>query len=469
MLDRVFEYICRNKLFEQGDSVVLGVSGGADSMAMLHILDSLSSRLDVKLQVAHLNHKLRGLEAKEDAFFVRGAAEAMGLPCTIGEVDVPAMISQHKLSTEEAARKARYDFLLQTAQDLGANKIAVAHNADDQAETLVMHLVKGTGLEGLSGMKPASGCIVRPLLFLRRREIEAFCRTLGITFRTDSTNADLAFLRNRIRHQLIPVLMGYNSNIVEALIRTGEIIRAENDYIEEEALRAYESVVAVTDGRACFNPDKYRRLDTALQRRLVRHVFQVLVGKEHSLEFPQVERVREFVISGQTGKVLELPKKVVVEKGYSGVIFSSAEDSSHFVGEAQEWEELPLVITGITVLPAVKAKIAAEVLLFDEAADQFFAAPAEEAYLDMDKLVFPLTVGPKREGEVFQPLGSAGSKTIKKFFIDEKVPRQKRWLVPVLYDGNGVVWVCGLRIDDRVKITCSTRKVLHLKLEQNQE
>ena len=474
MLEKVWTYICSHGFFQKGDSVVVGVSGGADSMALLHILNSLSSRLKLSLHVAHLNHQLRGKEAQEDASFVKAAAESLDIPFTLGTEDVPAMVSREKLSVEEAARKARYNFLLATADKLGASKVAVAHNADDQAETFLMHLLHGTGLEGLAGMKPSMGVVVRPLLGVRRREIEVFCEQSGIDYRIDSTNADVAFLRNRIRHQLIPMLTEYNPNIVEALLRTTEIIRGENDYIEKETVLAAEKALKKTAQGLTVKVKAFADLDEALQRRLVRHVFRLVAGPQEQLEFAHVERVRDFIVAGQTGKMLELPKEVFTEKTYQGAVFGVKKNGAccglpKDLVSNERWEDCSLMVPGTTDLPAAKAKIEAGIYGIEEVKNQVVTAASSEAYLDWDTLEPPVFVGPGKEGDRFHPLGSKGHKKLSDFFIDAKIEQHKRKLVPVVYDAKGIVWVAGMRIDDRVKVTGKTRQVLHLQIKSDRK
>lgn len=465
MLEKVGGFISSHRLFERGHLVVVGVSGGADSMALLHILNSLRNRLEIKLQVAHLNHGLRGEEAREDASFVEAAAQALGIPCTVSEANVAEIARQGKLSIEEAARQARYEFLFQVANEVGGDRIAVAHNADDQAETLLIHLLHGTGPEGLAGMKPVSGLVVRPLLEIRRREIENYCLTSRIPFRTDSSNFDLTFLRNRIRHQLIPVLTEYNPNIVENLVRTAEIIRGENDYMDGEVLSATSEVLKVTGEKICLEESVFSGLDLAIQRRLIRQVYRQLLGKDAALDFSHVERVREFILSGQTGKVLELPGSAIVEKTYSGAVFfvSSPEDLSE--QKDVVWEEIELEVPGITSLDAVNAIVEAAVYPFEEVKTKVYTADQEEAFLDGEKLDYPLKVRQIKPGDTFHPLGSSGRKKIKDFLIDEKVPRQKRTTVPVVTDSRGIVWLVGYRIDERAKITDKTRQVLYLRVK----
>lgn len=465
MLEKVGGFISSHRLFERGHLVVVGVSGGADSMALLHILNSLRNRLDIKLQVAHLNHGLRGEEAREDASFVEAAAQALGIPCTVSEADVAEIARQGKLSIEEAARQARYEFLFQVANEVGGDRIAVAHNADDQAETLLIHLLHGTGPEGLAGMKPISDLVVRPLLEVRRREIENYCLTSRIPFRTDSSNFDLTFLRNRIRHQLIPVLTEYNPNIVETLVRTAEIIRGENDYMDGEVLSVAAEVLKVRGEKICLEESVFSGLDLAIQRRLIRQFYRQLLGKDAALGFSHVERVREFILFGQTGKVLELPGSVIAEKTYSGVAFFVSKPEVLGEHKGVAWGEIDLEVPGITSLDAVNAMVEAAVYPLEEVKAKVYTAGREEAFLDWEQLDYPLKVRSVKQGDTFHPLGSLGRKKIKDFFIDEKVPRQKRTTVPVVSDSRGVVWLAGYRIDERAKITDNTRQVLHLRVK----
>ncbi len=483
MLENVWSFICRHQLFVSGDLVVVGVSGGADSMALLHVLNSFRNRLNLRLYVAHLNHGIRGEEAIEDAAFVKAAAGYLGIPCFLGEADVPEIAGKQKLSIEDAARKARYEFLFQVIRKVGGDKIAVAHNANDQAETLLLHLINGTGPEGLVGMRPASGLVVRPFLEVKRGEIEAYCISRKIPFRTDSSNAEMTFIRNRIRHQVMPVLAEYNPNIVEALLRTAEIIRGENDYIEEEtfsvaveALSVVGQTVGQTVGQSAgqtagqtisLEGKVFARLNLALQRRLLRLLYRKLAGASASLEFSHVERIREFILLGQTGKLLDLPGQVWVEKTYSGADFYVSAPGELEKEHDAHWGEITLEVPGITCLDVVNARIQAAIYVLGEVKAKVYSAAPEEAFLDLERLEYPLTVGPVKQGDVFHPLGSSGKKKVKDFFIDVKVPVQQRKMVPVVSDSQGIVWIAGWRIDERAKVTDNTRHVLHLRINES--
>lgn len=436
-------------------------------MAMLHILHSLRERLSLDLHVAHLNHMMRGQDAEEDAAFVRDTCRAMGIPCKVGRVDVPAIAEKEKLSPEEAARKARYEFLFCTAGEIGAEKIAVAHHGDDQAETLIMHLLNGTGTVGLGGIKPKSGRIVRPLLEFRRSEIEEYCRNNGIRFREDISNEDPAFFRNKIRHYLMPILEEYNPNIVEALMRTAEIIQAENDYIETETALAFKKAAKSSENKISVDPLEFEHLHEAVQRRLVRTIYRVVSGGEASLEFIHVEKARRFILSGGTGKKIELPKNILVEKGYQGVSFFERDEEIE--DQIMPWSPHSLTVPGVTVIPEICVEIYSEILSAGDVGEKVFSALPEEAYVDWEKIHPPLTVGPRAEGSFFHPLGSAGSKSLKQFFIDVKIPLKERSGIPVISDRRGVVWVAGFRIDERVKVTEATREILRMAIRKRPE
>lgn len=463
VLEKTWRAICSQQLFDTGDKVILAVSGGADSMAMLHIIFALRERLGLSLHVAHLNHMMRGEAAFEDALFVRDISEELGIPCSLGTADVPAMIADQKLSPEDAARKARYEFLFRTAETLKADKIAVAHHGDDQAETLLMHLLKGTGPEGLGGMLPKTGCIVRPLLSFRRWEIEQYCLKNGIRFRNDITNEDLAYTRNRIRHHLLPVLTEYNPGIVEALMKTAEIIQAENDYFKNETSEAFKKIVRIAENNLGIDSSQFGELDKALQRRLVRSLFRKLCCEDIGLEFSHVERLREFILTGQTGKSIQLPQGVVAEKNYREVSLMAGSFSSE---ETEGWEQRLLALPGITCLPELDMEIIAEILPAEAVGDRVFTAEQWEAYMDWQKLQAPLVAAPRKPGCMFHPLGSPGRKSLKEFFIDAKVPGKERGQTPVISDSQGIVWVAGHRIDERVKVTKGTRQILRLQIRR---
>ena len=460
MLEKVRTAVYEHNLFEEGDRVIAAVSGGPDSVVLLYILAELALELKFTLRAAHLDHMIRGAEAGADARFVEQLAEKMGIPVTVDRVDVPALQKKKKLSPEDAARRARYEFLFRLAEEVSASKIALGHHADDQAETVLLHLLRGAGPEGLAGMEYRSGRLCRPLLGVRRQEVLDFCKEKGLTYRTDSTNRDTIYLRNRVRLELIPLLAEYNPNVVEAVNRTADIIRLENAYLEARAHEAFSGAVHVLgDSRIKLNVPVFRELDTALQRRVLLRCFGILYGGEGYTEFFHVENLRQFVSTGSSGRNLDLPLGLVAEKIYDAVELKPAAGGEE-TGTA--WEPVFLNVPGVTEVPALGASVNAEILHRKTLKD--LNVPADTALLDMGKMKLPLYIRPWAPGDAFHPLGAPGKKKVKDFFIDAKVPRRERARLPVVLDMQHILWVAGMRIDDRVKITPVTEKVLRLQL-----
>ena len=245
-------------------------------------------------------------------------------------------------------------------------------------------------------------------------------------------------------------------------MRTAEIIRAENDYLEKKTALAFKKAVKAAENPVSLDSGDFGRLDTALQRRLVRSIFQAVCGENDTLDFAQVERVREFILSGQTGKKIELPQKLIAEKGYNEVFFMPRD--TDISGEEIPWDPRLVAVPGITELPQANVRVSAEILTAAQAGEKVFSASRWEAYMDWDKIEPPLVAAPRTEGCVFHPLGSPGRKSLKEFFIDAKVPGRERGKIPIISDRQGILWVAGHRMDERIKVTDSTQRVLRLQM-----
>ena len=300
-METVLGFIRQHGLVLTGGTLVVGVSGGPDSICLLHLLVRLKDRLDSSLHVAHLNHMLRGAESENDAEYVVEVARELGLGVTAERRDAGSYRAQHHLSLEDAARRLRYQFFADVAENLGADRVAVGHTADDQVETILMRLVRGTGAKGLQGMQPVAELpplggkglrVIRPLLRVSRRETETYCRQHGLTPRVDSSNLLPSHLRNRIRHELVPLLRSYNPKIDEALLRTAETLTSELSFVEDHVYRVWCEVV--TEAEEAFLLDKkgFLALHPALQRHLLREVVRRLLGDLEDVEWKHIERMR---------------------------------------------------------------------------------------------------------------------------------------------------------------------------------
>ncbi|MGB9661719.1 MAG: tRNA lysidine(34) synthetase TilS [Moorellaceae bacterium] len=454
VLDRVRQTIDRYGLLTKGDTVVVGVSGGPDSLALLHCLLLLREEYGVDLHVAHLNHLLREEAAAREAAFVRELAAGWGLPVTVAARDVRAYQRKRKLSLEEAAREVRYRFLYEVAEKVGAGKIAVGHQADDQAETVLLNLLRGSGLTGLKAMVPRRDRIIRPLLFVTRAEIESYCREKGLTPCWDLSNLDTAYRRNKIRHELLPLLAReYNPGIVLALARTAAILAEENELLEEIAGKALAQIT-LEQGRGFIKIDGkgFSALGAAVQRRVLRQVVLRLGG---GAGFEHIETLRVMISTGAGSLTLPGGLKVQVE-----------EEEARFarVGEEETWAPVfsyPLRVPGITLLPEISRRIRAELAPPPENP----VCPPYEAWLDRDRLQGALVVRNWLPGDRFRPLGMKGTKKLQDLFVDAGIPAAERRRLPVVLCGENIVWVAGVRMAEEFKITPSTREALHLVLE----
>ncbi len=464
LLDRVLEFVRRHNLLAAGDRVVVAVSGGPDSVCMLHILNDLHVELGIDLQVAHLDHMLRGAESDADLVYVEGLARKLGLPATVERVDVEAYRRQHRLSVEEAAREARYGFLTSVAQGLTYSKIAAGHTADDQVETILMHLIRGAGLHGLRGMQPAcelrSGeggpglTLVRPLLAVARAETESYCAEHGLSPRMDQSNSALVYQRNSIRLDLLPLLRSYNPEIETALLRTASTVSIDMEFLELAASALWGSVMTETDAGIVINRAAFDQLHPALKRHIVRLSIRHLLGDLKDVEALHIEAVVDGMAES-TGKRLSLPRGLEFRSGYEGgVIARGGEQNCPYPPIHGEHR---LNVPGSTRVGdwTIEATVLDNKIKLHE-------PPPTTAYLDLDMAGNELTVRTWRRGDRFQPLGMEGTKKLHDFFVDEKVPRDWRAHIPLVCSAGQVVWVVGYRIGEAACLTAATSRILRL-------
>ncbi|MFQ6059411.1 MAG: tRNA lysidine(34) synthetase TilS [Anaerolineae bacterium] len=479
VLETVRRTIDEHRMFDPGEMVVVGVSGGPDSLCLLHVLRELRGEYGIRLHVAHLDHQIRGQESADDAAFVARIAEEWGIPATIATRDVPAYARERRLAIEEAARQARYAFLAQVAQEVGARKVAVAHNADDQVESVLMHFLRGAGLAGLRGMQPISPwpsqpvtkppvnlILLRPLLEVPRTEIEAYCRQHHLQPRFDRSNLDTTYYRNRLRHELIPLLETYNPGVREVLRRSAKVIADDYDYLRNQGRRAWEQVVTEADGGFTFALEPWRQLHPSLQRQLLREAIRRLRRGLRNINWVHIEDALKVIHERPTGSIATLPQGLQLFKGYE----------SFTVGEALPRpdlplltvERLPLTIPGATPLPGSNWQVEARILPRDELTEEHFSdANPWQTVLDYDRAGPELALRRRRPGDRFQPLGLGGrEKTVSAFMINEKIPAHIRDELPLVVSPQHIVWIPGWRLDERVKITEDTERVLELEFSE---
>jgi tRNA(Ile)-lysidine synthase len=441
-------------MLRPGDRVVVGVSGGPDSVALLDLLWRLREHLQVSLHVAHLNHCLRE-EAAEEAEFVQGLAAAYDLGVTVEKHDVPAYAAARKLSTEVAAREIRYRFFETIMRGTGASRTALGHHADDQAETVLLNFVRGAGLTGLKGIPPVRVPYVRPLIEIRRAAIEAYCAFRGLRTCLDTSNLQTLYLRNRIRYELIPYLQReYNPEIVPALCRLADIAREEDRFMADAAEKALAALTTPSDAALALKAELLACLPPALARRVVRLTWKKTAGGLGELDFLHTEKILNLLNMG-AGREAVLPGGVKAVRSPGAILFFPRRTEP--VPEYQR----PVSIPGSTYVPELNTVL--EVSVGEDNIDPA-GLPAAEALLDFDRVKPPVAVRKRRPGDVFHPFGFPAPVKLKDFLIGQKIPRHRRDRLPLVEDALGIIWVAGVRVGARVAVTPNTRRYLRLRL-----
>lgn len=442
-------------MIDPGDRIVVAVSGGPDSVTLLHILWRLRKRWDADLVVAHLNHRLRGRDADADAEFVADLASKLSVPCVVESTDVRAVSRQRLQSVETAAREVRYAFFERVRTEHGAHKIATGHTADDQAETVMMRLVRGAGAAGAAGIPPVrDGRVIRPLLWVTGHEIDEYLAAHRLPSREDATNEDFSYTRNRIRHHLLTLLRGsYNPEIVTALCRFAEVLRAEDEYLDGETAQVMaQAVIASEPGRAVVDADVLGGAAQALRRRVLRRILAALTDAGDTVGFDRIERADDLVRHGRTGALLALPGGVTLERRRRTVLACAV--------PAQPFA-VPAAMPGITRVPGHTGGLDTRIV---ETSDPLPAASAVCALFDAEGVTPPLTVRSRRPGDCLAPVGMTGTKTLKAVFNERDIPRLDRDRVPLLVDGAAdggrILWVIGHRVSRWAPVTPQTRRVL---------
>ncbi len=477
---RVKNFIREHRLVERQACLLVAVSGGSDSSCLLDILVRLKDQLGIRLHVAHLDHQLRGAESRADAGYVAELAQRLGVPATIERRDVKAYQARQHLSLEEAAREVRYRFLADTASAVGASRVAVGHTLDDQAETILMHLVRGTGTRGLGGLKPCTVwqlplggkrlTVVRPLLEFYRQETADYCQSHQLRPRIDASNLSRAPLRNRIRQQLIPLLQSYNPRVVEALLRTANIAADELAFLDEETARLWDEVAQRQGNVITLDKESFGRLHPALKRHLLRTSILGLLGSLKDIETRHVEEIMA-ALNKPAGKQISLPE---------GLIFSIEYDKYLLGSDPAVLSPFPVLEGEFALKIPGKTQLAGwwvEATIIDLKAGPH---PSKKdwvlkggglpsnltAYFDLDKTGDKIIVRPRKRGDRFQPLGLSQPKKLGEFMIDAKIPSAWRERVPVVLSPRHILWLVGWRIDERVKVTEDTKWVLRLEFKR---
>jgi tRNA(Ile)-lysidine synthase len=469
-IEKLRETIRRFDLLEKGDRVVVALSGGPDSVALLYGLFVIQPEFGLKLYVAHLNHKLRGAESDEDERFVKELASRLKLKFFSKRIDVKGEVKRKKVSIEQGAREIRYRYLEKLTTQIKADKIAFGHQADDQAETFLMRLLRGAGGAGLSGIPAKRGKIIRPLIQIRREEIETFLKANQIPYRLDSSNYLTDYFRNKIRLTLLPKIKEeFNPKIVESLNRTADIISLLQEYIEKRCEQILQSPGISWRSRQprerknkiILDLKQFAGYDTCLQREMIRFSIKQLKGDLNQLAFESVDRALNLIHRKKSGKRVKLVNKIWAEVNGKEFVFYKEEKKEY---------NYPLTLPGEVNLSAGSIgkdwgiKINGEIHKGKLLSQNLIPPNQNTAFLDWEKLKRPFRLRSRGRGDKFKPLGMKGTKSLADFLIDAKVPRHLRDEVPILTSKGKIAWVVGCRISDEFKVTHKTKKVLKMEV-----
>ena len=469
--EKIFQTIKKFDMLSFNDRVLIGVSGGPDSVTLLNVLLSLKKRYNLSFFIAHLDHMLRGEESDEDVNFVKNLAQELDLPCEIKSYNLTKIARKEHLTLEEAAREYRYKFYSETAKKFKANKIALGHNADDQVETVLMRFLRGSGLEGLMGIPPVRGKIIRPLIECSRAEIEEYCQEHKIGYRIDSSNKEVIYFRNKIRLELLPSLAkDYNKNIKDITLRLQNIVSEVSAYLNQETELLFKEVARRENPETVIiDLRKFISLPLALKRRIIRKAIEVVKGNLCSISFRHNSEILKLTEYQLGEKEIYLPDDLRVNKIYNKMIIYKKRISEDQTDEIPATWEHNISIPGKTEIKSLGIKVEIEKLdPADIRSSLYFTRKKSKGefleFIDYNKVKPPLKLRNRRIGDKFYPLKMKGLKKVKDFFIDNKIPKAYRGLIPILVDSEDqIIWIMGMRLDDRVKINSDTKKVLCIK------
>ena len=456
--ERVRAFAEKNRIFDACSLVVAGISGGGDSMAMLDLLQRMQKEYGYELRVVHVNHGIRGEEAERDQKLVEKICNDRGICFQAYVYDVPALSVQWKNGLEEAGRKVRKESFCKEMEkadgvDSGRKMIALAHNKNDLAETMLHHLCRGTGLRGLSPMKPRKDGIIRPVLCLERREIDEYLKERQIPCALDSTNLEDEYTRNRIRHHLIPVLESeINERAVSHMTETAELIGQAETYLSEQGKSLAEK--ARTKEKCFLFEDDFFKKEEILQKYAIREAIEQLAGHCRDLSMLHIKKVID-LYGSRTGTMISLPFAILAERTYEGIRLSVKKKETK-----KEKNEYRLPVPG--EMECMYGKFETKIFAWS---DQKICEKKYTKWLDYDKIKYDISVRTRREGD-YLIVNSAGQrKKFSRCMIDEKIPRERRDEIPLAAVGNEILWLVGGRINERYKITSETKNVLEIKYQ----
>lgn len=461
---RFLDYIKENSLVEKGDGIVIGLSGGPDSVCLLHLLCSVREELDLKLAAAHINHMIRGKEADDDEQYSKELCNTLGVRFFSLRKDVEGYGKEEGLSSETAGRKVRYDFFNEVLENLQYSKIATAHNANDQAETILLRIMRGTGLDGLGGIPvKRENKYIRPILFMKREEVEVYCEENNLQPRIDCTNLEKLYSRNKVRLDILPYMKeNFNKDIIEAINRMALLLQDDNKFIVEEVNKIYQEYCIEKKDKVIIQKEVFNK-SSAIIGRIIRKSIKKINGNQYDVELKHIKEVEE-IQKMSTNKTVDLPCGIFAENVYGDIHIKLKQCMKN-----KEYNEIVYdknLIDGKTV-DFNGYEFNFKVLNNIEKIQ--FNKNNCIKYFNYDKINGNIIIRQRKNGDKINPLGMKGTKKLKDIFIDMKIPKEDRETIPIIQFGSDIGWVVSLKLSDKFKVTSKTEKILEIKFFERKQ
>lgn len=462
MEEKLLQYISDNGLIMAGDRILIGVSGGADSLALLYFLKKYQGVLNVEIAAAHLNHEIRGKAAEEDHAFVKEFCIKQSVLLYDKSVDVIQLAKKNKISLEEAGREARYAFFKELQSSEAYNKLALGHHLDDQAETVLMRLIRGTGVKGVAGMlseTKGESNIIRPLLCVDKKTVISYCQKNGLHYRTDNSNFETDVTRNKLRLEIIPMLREINPRVEEHLSEFAMLAHEYEQFLQNSIAELSTYMITKKSNRVYLNLEMWRLQVPLLQKELLRQMIFQFKGSLKEIEYNHILCVKEQLLSEKTVWELHLPHGMQAVRRYE---LFWIEEKKAVVPEIGCYELLP---DKAYYFSKEGLWIKLTVISDDSIKKSKELKNHSEKYFDYGKIRGKLYLRNRRPGDYFNPVGIAGKKKIKDYFIDRKVEREKRNAIPLLAVGSEVIWILGYAINREYQVSSETKSILKVQYQ----
>lgn len=456
MINKVKAFVIENNLIQNGDRVLVALSGGPDSVCLLKILHDLKKDFNVELAAAHVNHMLRGEEAFKDEEYARAMCEGLDIKFYSKRVDINKVSKQRNISHELAGREERYKFFQFISKENKCNKIAVAHNANDQAETVLMNMMRGTGIEGLCGIRSKrEGGIIRPILCLSREEIEDYCELYNLNPRIDKSNLESIYSRNKVRLDILPYMKNnFNKDIIETINRMTNLLQIDNDFIEKECNNNYKKYCTNSEKNLIISKEAFF-IEKAILTRLIKKTFIEFTGKHTNFEMKHIYEVISLA-SNSTNKKVNIPHGIIAENIYGDIYLKFNEV------EKKEYKEITLIKNELDNNFIDFEDYSISFVIIDNKNNIEFSNNILIKFFDYDKIKEKLIIRKRVNGDKMTPLGMKGTKKIKDIFMDLKIPIEKRDKVPILCFDNEIAWLVGYKVSEKFKITKETKNIIKI-------